>query len=232
VTWELAAASRQNGKVTRRASWMWSVVLGSAAAGGGAPLHKPSTVEQCTQVHLQATWLADARPLPGEPDARHAFAEAGGGAGQGASGGFRGPGFLLTVNNDTDRAIEIAQPFPSSVDWYAEGAGGRLLWRASSGGGGALVDALRPGGRLFAATAAADAPRLTIEAHSQLQWAEPVAGHAALEFRPGCQRCNNPGDRGFRAVVAYALQPAPGQAAGALLSCGLRSKPVLMPPLP
>ena len=190
------------------------IALLPITAASAAP---PLTVPQCTGVRLQAAYLADARPQPGEPEVRSAGDKVG------------GPGFYVTLVNNTNQPIEVAEPFPSSAHWYAETPGGRLLWRASSGGGGALVDALNPRGRLFASPVGPTAVHVRVAAHSQLSWAEPIASHPALDFRPGCQHCSNPGEHSFRAVLAYALLPP--AAGGGLLPCGLRSDPFIMPPL-
>jgi len=145
-----------------------------------------------------------------------------------------GPGFLITVINDTQRPIKIAKPFPTSAHWYAQ-VGSRWLWRASSGSGGALVDALREHGPLVAYRTSANPAKpgeyLTIAAHDRLELAESIQGNPALSFRPGCERCKNPGESRFQAVLAYAYLAPVGEGVDGLLACGLRSGPVVMPPL-
>ncbi len=137
------------------------------------------------------------------------------------------------IANDTDQPVRLAKPFPTSVHWYAQAAGGRWLWRASSGSGGALIDALQEHGpvSVYAEPGAADPGYLVVGAHQRLEVAESMRSSPVLRFRPGCERCRNPGDARFRAVLAYAYLAAPGAADPGLLPCGLRSGPVVMPPL-
>ena len=174
-----------------------------------------AVVAQCARVHLSAAYLAQVAPS-------------------------HGPGFLLTVSNDTDAAIKVAKPFPTSAHFYAQVDGSRWLWRASSGSGGALVDALHEQGPLFAyqapaaagATAAAKPVEyVTVPAHDHVEWAEAMDDNPALRFRPGCQRCSNPGDERYQAVLAYAYLAPAGEDVEGLLACGLRSGPVVLPPL-
>jgi hypothetical protein len=72
---------------------------------------------------------------------------------------------------------------------------------------------------------------LTVGAHQRLEIAESIRSSPVLRFRPGCQRCSNPQDERYRAVLAYAYLPAPGAGEPDLLPCGLRSGPIVMPPL-
>ena len=145
-----------------------------------------------------------------------------------------GPGFLLDVTNNTTQAVKLAKPFPSSIDWYARADNGRWLWRASSGSGGALANALRERGPVLAYRNVArenhPVETLTVPAHEHLEIAESFRNNPVLRFRPGCELCRNPQDEHFQAVLAYAYQPGPTESE--LLPCGLRSGMVVMPPLP
>ena len=168
------------------------------------------TVPQCTDVTLHAAYLAEEKP--------------------GA-----GPGFLLEIRNQGKSAVAIADPVPLSVHWYAAAGAGRWLWRASSGSGGSLVNAMREKGALFAFQAPPDAPEpatRTILPHAAYSWAVFSSAVPSLRYRPGCEHCAYPGEQRFRAVLAYAYLPATGAAPKGLLRCGLRSDPVVMPPLP
>jgi hypothetical protein len=173
------------------------------------------TMPQCSDVHLRASYLVEERP-----------------------GG--GPGFLLAIENDRTAGIAIPDPPPLSVHWYAQ-TGQRWLWRASSGAGGSLVNALREKGPLFAdpgAPSAAPPVRREIAGHSSYTWTVFAGANPVLRYRPGCQHCTYQGEEQFHAVVAYAYQPSekavaePNSTAARLLDCGLRSNPVVMPPLP
>lgn len=172
------------------------------------PISPRPVVPQCGHVSLSAAYLAQVAPL-------------------------QGPGFLLTLTNDTDQWIKVAKPFPTSTHWYAQTGTGPWLWRASSGSGGALADALRDRGPLFVYDSAAGLPAqyLSVGPHQHLEWVESMQDNPALRFRPGCQRCSNPQDERYRAVLAYAYRPPRGVEVDGLLSCGLRSSPVVMPPL-
>ena len=93
------------------------------ASSNGAHAAKPvTTVPICQGITLSASYLSEARP--GE-----------------------GPGFLFSLANNTGREIRLAEPAPSSADWYALNKG-KWLWRASSGAGGSLFDATQERGRL------------------------------------------------------------------------------------
>ncbi len=191
-----------------------AVLLGASATAAKRPvgdLHasvRQPALPQCQTVRLSASYLAEAAPR-------------------------EGPGFLITVANYTAEDIKLAEPFPSSAHWYAETPGGKWLWRASSGFGGALVNAMNERGPLFGYRPGDSAVRplyLTVPAHGQRQWAEPVHANPILSYRPGCERCRNPGDAQFRAVLAYAYLPPEGSVVPGLLLCGLRSNLVVMPP--
>lgn len=170
---------------------------------------RPSTVMPCTGVTLTASYLAEA--VPGA-----------------------GPGFLFRIDNKTARAIRLEQPVPSSAHWYAQ-VGSRWMWRSSAGRGGALVDAERPKGAMFAyrpAAAPADPQYLTVPAHGSQEWVEAMREHPAIAYDPSCPMCNYPGESQYQAVFAYAYLPAPDEDEPDLLRCGLRSAPVPMPPHP
>ena len=147
-----------------------------------------------------------------------------------------GPGFLLVLTNSTAQTIKLVKPFPSSVHWYARADNGHWLWRASSGSGGALVNALQEHGPLLAYSADAQGSgsgglgeTLTVGPHAQLEVVESIRSNPILRFRPGCEHCRNPQDGRFQAVLAYAYLPVPGEPE--MLACGLRSSMVVMPPL-
>lgn len=179
---------------------------GSSLAAGVA--HSTSYVMPCTGVTLTASYLAEAAP--------------------GA-----GPGFLFRIDNGTKKPIRLAEPVPSSAHWYAR-VGGRWLWRASAGRGGALVDAVREHGPMFAyrpSNGSADPEYLTVPAHGSKQWSEAMRDHRAIEYRPSCAKCNYPGEKEYQAIFAYAWLPNQAEDATDLLRCGLRSAPVPMPPV-
>lgn len=162
----------------------------------------------CTGIALTASYLADAAP-----------------------GG--GPGFEFRIENRTKKDIRLEQPVPSSAHWYAL-AGNRWLWRASAGRGGALVNAERERGPMFAyrpVTAPTNPEYLIIPAHGSRQWTEPMRDNPAIEYRPSCAMCNYPGEREYEAIFAYAYLPNAAEGAQDLLRCGLRSAPVPMPPV-
>ncbi|HTV05494.1 MAG TPA: hypothetical protein VME86_09005 [Acidobacteriaceae bacterium] len=146
----------------------------------------------------------------------------------------RGPGYLFTIENHTARPIRLAEPVPSSAHWYAR-VGNKWLWRASSGSGGALVDAVNKNGPLFAyrpSSASADPRYMTVPAHGKVQWTSGENDNPALAYQPSCSHCNYPGERDYKAVFAYAYLPPAGQRVKGLLSCGLRTNLVDMPPKP
>ncbi len=144
----------------------------------------------------------------------------------------KGPGFSFRIDNGTGQAITLVEPVPSSAHWYAK-AGNRWLWRASSGAGGSYVDAINEKGPVFAfqpKEAPADPKYLTVPAHGHYEWTAGEREIPALAYKPGCSRCNYPGEHEYMAVFAYAYLP-PAQAHEArLLPCGLRSNMVPMPP--
>ncbi|GGH07996.1 hypothetical protein [Silvibacterium dinghuense] len=176
------------------------------ADGGGR--HAGLTVPLCgKQIVLTASYLAPSKP--GE-----------------------GTGFLFHLENGTAEPIVLAEPAPTSAHWYAK-VGSRWLWRASSGSGGALVNAIDERGPLFAyrpAKAPENAKYLTVPAHGSQEWVAREEDNPALAYRPSCEKCNNPGEHEYRAVFAYAYLPAPGETEPHLLTCGLRSPQVIMPP--
>jgi hypothetical protein len=181
-----------------------------ALSAGNAVTHHPGTaVPLCSHVTLSASYLAEAGP-------------------------GKGPGFLFVIKNDTNAEIRLAQPVPTSAHWYAH-VGQKWLWRASSGSGGSLVDANNERGEVFAyqPTRPPQHPEyLTVGPHSSYEWAESMKEYPALAYRPGCALCKWPDEHEYRAVFAYAYVPHPQEHAVGLLACGLRSGPVVMPPLP
>lgn len=175
------------------------------AAGVGA-----DTVPQCSRaVQFRADYLAEESP-------------------------GQGPGFFFEVENKTAHPITLVWPVPSSAHWYAR-VGNMWLWRASAGRGGALVNAENVYGPVFVFqpkdTTAGDPKTLTIPAHGKREWTEWMKDDPAIAYEPSCAQCNYPGERDFRAVFAYAWLPARGERIEHLLTCGLRSNPVDMPPL-
>jgi hypothetical protein len=140
------------------------------------------------------------------------------------------PGFRFVLVNRTAREIKLEQPVPSSSHWYAL-AHGRWMWRASNGAGGSLLDAGNEHGRVvvYAPAAGAETKLLTLKAHRSMEWIESQQENPVLEYKPGCPMCSYPGEREYQVVFAYAYLAGPNQPAG-LLSCGLRSAPVPMPP--
>jgi hypothetical protein len=143
-----------------------------------------------------------------------------------------GPGFLFRIDNGTARPITLVEPVPSSAHWYAR-VGNRWLWRASSGAGGSYVDAVKEKGPVFAyqpKEMPADAKYLTVPAHGYYEWTASEREIPALAYRPGCKRCNYPGEHDYQAVFAYAYVPPPQVHKDGLLACGLRSNLVPMPP--
>jgi hypothetical protein len=149
------------------------------------------------------------------------------------TGANAGPGFAFHIENKTGKDIHLEQPVPSSAHWYAR-VGIRWMWRASAGRGGALVDALRETGPMFAYRPAAPpehADYLTVPAHGSEDWVVPMRDDPAIQYRPSCARCNYPGEREYEAIFAYAYLPNPDERVPDLLRCGLRSTPVPMPPV-
>jgi hypothetical protein len=180
-----------------------------AVSTGRAVTHHPGPyVPLCSHIVLSANYLAEAEP-------------------------GKGPGFVFVIKNDTNKDIRLAEPVPSSAHWYAH-VGEKWLWRASSGSGGSFVDAYNEKGEVFAYQPK-DPPQhpeyMTVPAHGSHEWTETVHDHPAIAYRPSCAICNYPGEREYRAVFAYAYVPHPQEHTDGLLACGLRSTPVVMPPL-
>ncbi len=186
-----------------------AVLLAGAGSLAAGVVHRPGPyVLPCSGITLTASYLAEAAP-------------------------GTGPGFLFRIDNGTKKQIRLEQPVPSSAHWYAL-VGGRWLWRASAGRGGALVDAERERGPMFAyqpPAAPADPEYLTVPAHGFREWSEPMRDHPAIEYRPSCAMCNYPGEKEYRAIFAYAYLPNAAEDATNLVRCGLRSAAVPMPPV-
>lgn len=144
----------------------------------------------------------------------------------------KGSGFLFRIDNGTSKPIILAEPVPSSAHWYAK-VGNRWLWRASSGAGGSYVDAINEKGPVFAyqpREAPASPNYVTVPAHGHYEWTASEREIPALAYKPGCTRCNYPGEHDYKAVFAYAYLPPPQLHKDGLLPCGLRSNLVPMPP--
>jgi hypothetical protein len=182
---------------------LWVASLGRAYAA--AP---ESQVPPCSRISLSASYLAELRP--------------------GA-----GPTFHFRLRNDTNLAIVLAKPVPTSAHWFTRD-GEHWYWRASAGGGGSLVDAMSPNGKMFVyrATRRLDPNQiLRVVAHGSAEWEQGAKDNPALEFKPSCSLCDHPQDREFRGIFAYAYQPLPQDQSLGLLPCGIRSSPVDMPPI-
>ena len=185
-------------------------LMSQGTVGAALPrsLTNPRILVQCSDVTLRAAYLAEEKP-------------------------GQGPGFYLEIHNDRGTVIDVVDPAPLGIDWYAQ-KGGAWLWRASSGAGGSLVNALAPRGPMFAATLPPGSAPVSgvrrIAPHSSYSWSVFTSTVPALRYRPGCEHCSNPGEDHFRAVLAIAYLPPEGTQPG-LLRCGLRSAPVVMPPL-
>jgi hypothetical protein len=67
---------------------------------------------------------------------------------------------------------------------------------------------------------------VTLPPHQSREWIASQQENPVLEYKPGC---SYPGESEYQVVFAYAYLAAPGQQEG-VLSCGLRSAPVPMPP--
>lgn len=189
---------------------IFTALTAIAGSTGQAVTHHPGPyVPLCSHITLSASYLAEAGPE-------------------------KGPGFVFVITNDTNKEIRLAEPVPSSAHWYAH-VGSKWLWRASSGSGGSFVDADNEKGEVFAYQPK-EAPKnpeyMTVPPHASHEWTETVHDHPAIAYRPSCAICNNPGEHEYRAVFAYAYVPPPQEHADGLLPCGLRSGPVVMPPLP
>ncbi len=170
-----------------------------------------SVVPQCGQVTLHAAYLAEQR------------------AGTGS-------GFFLELLNESHAPISIPEPVPLSVHWYAASSG-HWLWRSSTGAGGALVDALRERGPLFSTSTLSVVGITpvwhTVQPDEHYTWDAFAGTDPSMRYHPGCEHCNYPGETQYRAVVAYAYLPETGPSVPVtVLRCGLRSNPVIMPPLP
>jgi hypothetical protein len=188
---------------------IFAALAAMAVSTGEAVTHHPGPyVPLCSHIALTASYLAEAEP-------------------------GKGPGFVFVIRNDTNNNIRLAEPVPSSAHWYAH-VGQKWLWRASSGSGGSFVDADNEKGEVFAYQPK-ELPRhpeyLTVPAHASHELIETVRDHPSIAYRPGCAICNYPGEHEYRAVFAYAYVPHPQEHADGLLGCGLRSGPVVMPPL-
>lgn len=182
--------------------------LFGAQCGRSSSTPPESHVVPCSHIKLSASYLAEARP-------------------------GSGPTYHFQLTNDTNHSIVLVRPVPSSAHWFTRD-GEHWYWRASAGGGGSLVDAMSPNGRMFVyqATKPVDpAQLLRVAAHSQVEWEQGPRDNPALEFKPGCALCSHPADREFRAIFAYAYMPLPQDRSMGLLPCGIRSTPVEMPPI-
>ncbi len=189
---------------------MTSVVCACAVAfispTVSAGSQKPSkSVPLCAGVTLSASYLA-------------------------AAGPDQGSGFRFTLSNNTSREIRLAEPVPSSSHWYAR-AHERWMWRASSGAGGSLLDAGNERGRVvvYPAPQSGDPKWVILPPHQSREWVESQQDNSVLEYKPGCPMCSYPGEREYQVIFAYAYLSGGEQAEG-LLSCGLRTAPVPMPP--
>ena len=179
-----------------------ALLLAGLLAGSGVGGRPVRSVPLCAGVTLSASYLA---------------------------GGPEGPGFRFTVVNQTNQEIKLAEPVPSSAHWFAR-AHGRWLWRASSGAGGGLVDAGNEHGRVVvypAREGGGAADLLIVPPRQSRSWTASQQENAVLTYQPGCKLCSYPGEREYQVVFAYAYA---GEANAGLLSCGLRSLPVPMPP--
>ena len=100
------------------------------------------------------------------------------------------------------------------------------------GAGGSLLDAGNEHGRLVIyppVPGMAERKWLILAPHRSMEWMESQQENPVLEYKPGCKQCSYPGESEYQVVFAYAYLGGGGQPAG-LLSCGLRSAPVPMPP--
>ena len=192
-----------------RAFAVLGIVFFSAMSCASASVHSPgSSIPQCSaKIVFTASYLAETKP--GE-----------------------GIGFLFRIENNTAKPIKLAEPVPSSSHWYAH-VGNRWLWRASSGAGGSLVDAINERGPVFAyqpKTVLQDPKYLTVPAGGYIEWAQSERENPALSYKPSCALCNYPGEHEYKAIFAYAYLPPVEEHADDLLACGLRSNLVILPP--
>jgi hypothetical protein len=179
------------------------LIAGSTAGAATKPIR---SVPLCSGVTLSASYLA-------------------------AVDRDQGPGFRFVLLNKTSRAIKLAEPIPSSSHWFAR-AQGRWLWRASSGAGGSLVNAVNERGGVMVyppAPGQGETTWVTLPPHQSREWIASQQQNPVLEYKPGCPMCSYPGESEYQVVFAYAYLAGPGQQEG-VLSCGLRSAPVPMPP--
>jgi hypothetical protein len=186
---------------------MAALLLGTASSGLAAPRQQLSSVPRCRGVTLSASFLAETG---------------------------RGPGFQFTLANNTGREIRLEEPVPSSSHWYAL-THGSWRWRASNGAGGGLFDPMNERGRLvvFKEPSERTSGRtFTVKPHQSRKWVEGEEENPVLEYKPGCSLCSYPGEYEYRVIFAYAYLPDNQQNGGGFLACGIRSKPVPMPPKP
>lgn len=181
--------------------------LSMAVAGSR---HSPASVPLCSRnIRFTASYLAE--PRPGS-----------------------GPGYLFRIENHTSRPIRLVRPVPSSAHWYAR-VGSKWLWRASSGSGGSYVNAINERGPVFAyrpKDPPADPHFIVVPAHGKYEWIAGARENPTLAYQPRCAHCNYPGERDYKAVFAYAYLPPNGRRVEDLLTCGLRTNLVDMPPKP
>jgi len=186
------------------------LLLGSLSgrSRGAANASPELQVSPCSRVSLSASYLAELKP-------------------------GTGPSYHFRLSNDTEHPIVLARPVPTSAHWFTRD-GEHWYWRASVGGGGSLVDAMVPNGKMFVYQATQPlnpSQILKVAAHSVAEWEEAVKENPTLEFKPSCSICNHPADREFRAIFAYAYLPMPADKPLGLLPCGIRSTPVDVPPI-
>ncbi len=178
----------------------------SCLPGGDAASTRPvRSVPICSGVSLSANYLALAGP-------------------------DQGPGFRFVLVNRTGREIRLAEPVPSSSHWYARpraaGCGGHRMerveacWtRATSMAGWWCMlprQAPRPSSSLCLRTSPGNGSKAS---RRTLCSSTSLAVRCALI----------PGSASTRWSLPMRILPAGSQPAG-LLSCGLRSAPVPMPP--
>lgn len=186
-----------------------AVLLPAGSLWGASVPQRGAPVPLCRDVTLAASYLAQAGP-------------------EGL------PGFQFVLANNTAAPIRLAKPVPSSSHWYAL-SDGRWLWRASNGTGGSLLNALNEHGRVFAYSGDPGkgvGKSILVEPHRTRTWIEDEQQNPVLAYNPGCPHCSYPGERDYRVVFGYAYLPETGDSGKAWLRCGLRSKPVPMPPKP
>jgi hypothetical protein len=184
-----------------------ALLLGTLPAGLAAPRPQLSSVPACKGITFSASFLADT----GE-----------------------GSGFQFTLANNTEREIRLMEPVPSSAHWYAL-THGRWLWRASNGAGGGLFDPMNERGRLVIFKVPLERTSwksFTVQPHQSRMWVESEQENPVLEYKPGCPLCSYPEEYEYHVIFAYAYLPEDKQDRVGLLACGIRSKPVPMPPKP